>query len=162
LETLEWDDELLEIFDIPRAMLPEIRPSSDPASYGEISAGTEVAGVPLTGALGDQHAAMVGQVCLAPGEAKNTYGTGNFMLLNTGTEIVRSGAGLLTTVCYKFGAEPAVYALEGSIAVTGSAVQWLRHQLGGISDAAESETLAASVEDTDGVYFVPAFSGLFA
>jgi glycerol kinase len=112
--------------------------------------------------LGDQQAAMAGQVCFAPGEAKNTYGTGNFLLLNTGTEIVRSKSGLLTTVCFKFGAEPATFALEGSIAVTGAAVQWLRDQLGIISGAAQSETLAAQVTDTAGLYFVPAFSGLFA
>ena len=118
--------------------------------------------LPITGILGDQQAATVGQVCLAPGEAKNTYGTGNFLLLNTGTDIVRSKCGLLTTVCFKFGAEPAVFALEGSIAVTGSAVQWLRDQLGIISGAADSEALAAQVDDTGGVYFVPAFSGLFA
>jgi glycerol kinase len=118
--------------------------------------------VALTGDLGDQQAATVGQVCFAPGEAKNTYGTGNFMLLNTGTELVRSQNGLLTTVCYKFGDADAVYALEGSIAVTGSAVQWLRDQLGIIRNAAESETLAAQVPDNGGVYFVPAFSGLFA
>jgi glycerol kinase len=163
LVTLDWDDELLGFFTVPRQMLPEIVPSSAPEPYGLTAHdGPFGANLPITGALGDQHAATVGQVCLDPGEAKNTYGTGNFLLLNTGTEIVRSGAGLLTTVCYKFGAEPAVYALEGSIAVTGSAVQWLRDQLGVIADAAESETLAASVEDTDGVYFVPAFSGLFA
>ena len=118
--------------------------------------------VALTGILGDQQAATVGQVCFAPGEAKNTYGTGNFMLLNTGTEIVHSKSGLLSTVAYKFGEEETVYALEGSIAVTGSAVQWLRDQLGIISGAAQSETLAAQVEDNGGVYFVPAFSGLFA
>ena len=118
--------------------------------------------MPLTGDLGDQQAATVGQVCFAPGEAKNTYGTGNFMLLNTGTEIVRSNAGLLTTVGYKFGDEDTVYALEGSIAVTGSAVQWLRDQLGIISGASQSESLARQVEDNGGVYFVPAFSGLFA
>jgi glycerol kinase len=163
LVTLDWDDELLGFFTVPRQMLPEIVPSSAPEPYGLTAHdGPFGPNLPITGALGDQHAATVGQVCLDPGEAKNTYGTGNFLLLNTGTEIVRSGAGLLTTVCYKFGAEPAVYALEGSIAVTGSAVQWLRDQLGVIADAAESETLAASVEDTDGVYFVPAFSGLFA
>jgi glycerol kinase len=118
--------------------------------------------VPLSAILGDQQAAMVGQVCLAPGEAKNTYGTGNFLLLNTGTELVRSENGLLTTVCYRFGEQPPVYALEGSIAVTGSAVQWLRDQLGIISGASQSETLAREVEDNGGVYFVPAFSGLFA
>src|SRR5690349_19397870 len=163
LQTLDWDDELLGFFTVPRPMLPRIVPSSAPEPYGLTAhEGPFGARLPITGALGDQQAATVGQVCLDPGEAKNTYGTGNFLLLNTGTEIVRSGSGLLTTVCFKFGADPAVYALEGSIAVTGSAVQWLRDQLGVISDAAESETLAASVTDTDGVYFVPAFSGLFA
>ena len=118
--------------------------------------------MPLTGDLGDQQAATVGQVCFAPGEAKNTYGTGNFMLLNTGTEIVHSKAGLLTTPAYKFGDEPAVFALEGAIPVTGSAVQWLRDQLGLIGDAAETEELAGQVDDNGGIYFVPAFSGLFA
>ncbi|MGY4765889.1 glycerol kinase GlpK [Kribbella sp. CWNU-51] len=163
LETLDWDDELISFFNIPRQMLPEIRPSSDPNKYGETLANGPVGGVvPLTGDLGDQQAATVGQVCFNPGEAKNTYGTGNFMLLNTGTELVRSKAGLLTTMCYKFGDEAPVYALEGSIAVTGSAVQWLRDQLGIISGAAETETLARQVADNGGVYFVPAFSGLFA
>jgi glycerol kinase len=163
LETLDWDDELLGFFGIPRQMLPTIRPSSSPEPYGSTLAHGPLGGeVPLTGDLGDQQAATVGQVCFAPGEAKNTYGTGNFMLLNTGTELVRSKAGLLTTVCYQLGNEPPVYALEGSIAVTGSAVQWLRDQLGIISGAAESETLARQVEDNGGVYFVPAFSGLFA
>jgi glycerol kinase len=118
--------------------------------------------VPITGVLGDQQAATVGQVCFEPGEAKNTYGTGNFLLLNTGTELVRSDNGLLTTVAYQLGSNAPVYALEGSIAVTGSAVQWLRDQLGIISGASEVETLAAQVDDTGGVYFVPAFSGLFA
>jgi glycerol kinase len=163
LETLDWDDELLSFFGIPRSMLPRIRPSSDPSRYGTSLAGGPLGGdVPLTAILGDQQAATVGQVCFAPGEAKNTYGTGNFMLLNTGTSLVRSNSGLLTTVCYQFGEQPAVYALEGSIAVTGSAVQWLRDQLGIISGAAQSESLAAQVEDNGGVYFVPAFSGLFA
>jgi len=163
LETLDWDDELLSFFGIPRAMLPEIRPSSDPNTYGAtLDSGPLAGNVPLTGDLGDQQAATVGQVCFAPGEAKNTYGTGNFMLLNTGTELVRSNNGLLTTVCYKFGDTPPVYALEGSIAVTGSAVQWLRDQLHIINAAADSETLAAQVPDNGGVYFVPAFSGLFA
>ena len=163
LETLDWDDELLGFFDIPRSMLPEIRPSSDPNGYGTTRANGPLGGeILLTGDLGDQQAATVGQVCFAPGEAKNTYGTGNFMLLNTGTELVRSEAGLLSTVCYKFGDEPVVYALEGSIAVTGSAVQWLRDQLGIIRGAEQSETLARQVEDNGGVYFVPAFSGLFA
>ncbi len=163
LETLDWDDELLGFFGIPRQMLPRIRPSSDPASYGSTLVNGPLGGeVPLTGDLGDQQAATVGQVCFSPGEAKNTYGTGNFMLLNTGTEPVRSKSGLLTTVCYKLGDADAVYALEGSIAVTGSAVQWLRDQLGIISGAGEIENLARQVGDNGGVYFVPAFSGLFA
>ncbi|MDO0972632.1 glycerol kinase GlpK [Mycolicibacterium frederiksbergense] len=163
LETLDWDDELLSFFGIPRQMLPEIRPSSSPEPYGvTLSAGPMGGEVPVTGILGDQQAAMVGQVCLKAGEAKNTYGTGNFLLLNTGEKIVRSTNGLLTTVCYQFGDAKPVYALEGSIAVTGSAVQWLRDQLGIISGAAQSESLAKQVEDNGGVYFVPAFSGLFA
>jgi glycerol kinase len=163
LETLDWDDELLSFFDIPRRMLPEIRPSSNPHFYGLTLANGPLGGeVPLSGDLGDQQAATVGQVCFAPGEAKNTYGTGNFLLLNTGTELVRSKNGLLTTVCYQFGSERPVYALEGSIAVTGSAVQWLRDQLGIISGASQSEALARQVDDNGGVYFVPAFSGLFA
>src|ERR687892_328815 len=163
LETLDWDDELLSFFDIPRQMLPEIKPSSCTESYGVTRDDGPVGGqVPLSGILGDQQAAMVGQVCLDSGEAKNTYGTGNFLLLNTGEKIVRSENGLLTTVCYQFGDAKPVYALEGSIAVTGSAVQWLRDQLGIISGAAQSEALAAQVEDNGGVYFVPAFSGLFA
>ncbi len=163
LESLDWDDELLAMFNIPRAMLPEIKPSSAPDPYGMTLADGPLKGeVGITGDLGDQQAATVGQVCFATGEAKNTYGTGNFMLLNTGTEIVRSKAGLLTTVGYKFGEEDTVYCLEGSIAVTGSAVQWLRDQLGIIGDASETETLAREVEDNGGVYFVPAFSGLFA
>ncbi|MET9068601.1 glycerol kinase GlpK [Streptosporangium sandarakinum] len=163
LETLEWDDELLSFFGIPRAMLPVIRPSSDPTLYG-VTRPTGPLGreVPLSGDLGDQQAATVGQVCFDVGEAKNTYGTGNFLLLNTGHEPVRSKSGLLTTVCYRFGADRPVYALEGSIAVTGSAVQWLRDQLGIISGAAESEALARQVPDNGGIYFVPAFSGLFA
>ncbi len=163
LETLDWDDELLSFFGVPRAMLPAIRPSSSPQPYGLTHPDGPTDGeVPVTASLGDQQAAMVGQVCLAPGEAKNTYGTGNFLLLNTGEKIVRSKNGLLTTLCYQFGDAKPVYALEGSIAVTGSAVQWLRDQLGIISGAAQSETLAAQVEDNGGVYFVPAFSGLFA
>ena len=163
LETLDWDDELLSFFNIPRAMLPQIRPSSDPAGYGVTRADGPLRGeVPLTGDLGDQQAATVGQVCFTPGSAKNTYGTGNFLLLNTGNELVRSNNGLLTTVCYQFDQAPPVYALEGSIAVTGSAVQWLRDQLGIISGAAQSEALARQVEDNGGIYFVPAFSGLFA
>ena len=161
LETLDWDDELLAIFGVARSSLPQIRSSS------EIYALTDPHGpfgtaVPIAGILGDQQAAMVGQVCFERGESKTTYGTGNFALLNTGTEIVRSKNGLLTTVCFKFGDQPARYALEGSVAVTGSAIQWLRDQLGIISNAAETENLASSVSDTAGVYFVPAFSGLFA
>jgi glycerol kinase len=163
LETLDWDDELLGFFDIPRSMLPEIRPSSDPNFYGETLQNGPLGGViPLSGILGDQQAATVGQVCFAPGEAKNTYGTGNFMLLNTGEKIVHSKAGLLTTVCYQLGDAKPVYALEGSIAVTGSAVQWLRDQMGIISGASEIENLAGQVKDAGGMYFVPAFSGLFA
>jgi len=163
LETLQWDDELLGYFDIPRQMLPQILPSSHPGLYGTSRSGGPLGGeVALSGDLGDQQAATVGQVCFAVGEAKNTYGTGNFLLYNTGHDVVRSKHGLLTTVCYKFGEEATVYALEGSIAVTGSAVQWLRDQLGIISGAAESESLAAQVPDAGGIYFVPAFSGLFA
>jgi glycerol kinase len=161
LETLDWDQELLTRFEVPLAALPEIK------SSGEIYALTDPHGpfgtaVPIAGILGDQQAAMVGQLCFERGDSKTTYGTGNFALLNTGTEIVRSKNGLLTTVCFKFGDQPASYALEGSVAVTGSAIQWLRDQLGIISNASEIENLAASVPDTDGVYFVPAFSGLFA
>ncbi len=162
LETLDWDDELLGFFGVPRAMLPAIAASSHATAYGITTAQERAAEVPITGVLGDQQAATVGQVCFAPGEAKNTYGTGNFLVLNTGTQLVRSEHGLLTTVAYRFGEADPVYALEGSIAVTGSAVQWLRDQLGVISEASEVEALAASVEDNGGMYFVPAFSGLFA
>jgi glycerol kinase len=163
LTTLDWDDELLELFTVPRAMLPAIAPSATAEPYGlTVTEGPFGGPLPITAVLGDQHAAMAGQVCFSPGEAKNTYGTGNFLLLNTGPEIVRSGRGLLTTVCFKQRAEPASYALEGSIAVTGAAVQWLRDQLGIITAAAQSETLAAEVASTEGIYFVPAFSGLFA
>ena len=163
LTTLDWDDELLELFAVPRSLLPEIVPSSHAEAYGTTRADGPFGAELLIGAaLGDQHAAMVGQVCLAPGEAKNTYGTGNFLLQNTGTEICRSDHGLLTTVCYQFGDAPATYALEGSIAVTGSAVQWLRDQLGIIREAAEIEELAGEVDEAAGLFFVPAFSGLFA
>ncbi len=163
LETLDWDEELMGFFGIPRSMLPTIVPSSDPAGYGVVRDKGPLGGeVPLTGVLGDQQAATVGQVCFGVGQAKNTYGTGNFMLLNTGEELVRSKAGLLTTVCYQFAGAAPVYALEGSIAVTGSAVQWLRDQLGIISGASQSEALARQVDDNGGIYFVPAFSGLFA
>ncbi|WP_287156095.1 glycerol kinase GlpK [Chloroflexus sp.] len=158
LETLDWDDEILGIMGIPRQMLPKIVPSS--MVYG--TATGELAGVPVAGILGDQQAAMVGQTCFDVGEAKNTYGTGSFMLLNTGTKLVPSKSGLLTTVCYKFGDQPAVYALEGSIAITGALVQWLRDNLGLITSSAEVEALANLVEDNGGIYFVPAFSGLFA
>ena len=161
LETLSWDDQLLSILEVPRGVLPEIASSSE--IYGHTNPqGPLGAAVPISGILGDQQAAMVGQACFERGESKTTYGTGNFALLNTGTEIVRSQNGLLTTVCYKFGDEPARYALEGSVAVTGSAIQWLRDQLGIITTAADTEILASSVADTAGVYFVPAFSGLFA
>ena len=150
LRTLQWDDELLRIFTIPRAMLPAIQSSSDRQAFGVTRKDGPVGGeVPVAGDLGDQQAATVGQVCIRPGEAKNTYGTGNFMLLNTGTQIVPSKAGLLTTVCYRMGAE-TIYALEGSIAVTGSAVQWLRDQLGIIASASEVEALANSVPDNGG------------
>ena len=163
LETLDWDDELLSFFGVPRQMLPRIASSSSPEPYGTTArTGPLGAEVPVTAILGDQQAAMVGQVCLSAGEAKNTYGTGNFLLLNTGEQIVRSANGLLTTVCYRFGNAKPVYALEGSIAVTGSAIQWLRDQLGIISGAADSEALARQVTDNGGMYFVPAFSGLFA
>src|ERR1700741_2128171 len=163
LETLDWDDELLSFFSVPRAILPAIAPSAPREPYGfTLETGPVGGEVPITGVLGDQPAAMVGQVCLDEGEAKNPYGTGNFLLLNTGEKIVRSDNGLLTTVCYQFGDAKPVYALEGSIAVTGSAVQWLRDQLGIISGAAQSEALARQVDDNGGGYFVPAFSGLFA
>jgi glycerol kinase len=158
LQTLDWDEEILGIMGIPRQMLPKIMPSS--AVYG--TATGALSGIPVAGILGDQQAAMVGQTCYSPGEAKNTYGTGCFMLLNTGTEIVHSQNGLLTTLCYKFGDQPAVYALEGSIAITGALVQWLRDNLGMITSSAEVEALANIVEDNGGIYFVPAFSGLFA
>lgn len=161
LESLAWDDELLALFDIPRSMLPDIKSSSE--VYGHTEAAGPFGGeVAIAGDLGDQHAALVGQVCFEPGQLKNTYGTGNFLVLNTGTEIVRSTNGLLTTLAYKFGDAPAVYALEGSIAVTGSAIQWLRDQLGIIKSAGDVEALAESVDDNGGVCFVPAFSGLFA
>jgi glycerol kinase len=161
LESLQWDDELTALFDIPRELLPTIHPSS--GVFGESQRTGPFAGqVAIGGVLGDQQAAMMGQACFEVGEAKNTYGTGNFLLLNTGEQIVRSRHGLLTTVCCQLDGKPAHYALEGSIAVTGSAVQWLRDQLGIIAGAAHSETLARQVDDTAGMYFVPAFSGLFA
>lgn len=163
LETLDWDDELLALFSIPRSMLPRVTASSTRRRHPVTSSTGPIRGeVPIAGILGDQQSAMVGQVCLSAGEAKNTYGTGNFLLLNTGEQIVRSDNGLLTTVCYQFGDAKPVYALEGSIAVTGSAVQWLRDQLGIISGATQVEALARQVADNGGMYFVPAFSGLFA
>lgn len=158
LATLDWDDDLLAAIGIPRAVLPGIRSSSE--VYAE--AVGPAAGVPIAGILGDQQAALFGQACYDVGEAKNTYGTGCFMLLNTGEQLVPSASGLLTTVGYRLGDAPPVYALEGSIAVTGSLVQWLRDNLGLIESAPEVEALAASVDDNGGVYFVPAFSGLFA
>ena len=163
LRSLAWDDDLLALFDVPRSMLPRICASSSASAYGTtVQDGPFAAEVPIGGVLGDQHAATVGQVCFAPGEAKNTYGTGNFMLLNTGSHIVPSAAGLLTTPAYVLPPAPPVYALEGSIAVTGAAVQWLRDRLGIIATAADIEPLAASVTDSGGMYFVPAFAGLFA
>jgi glycerol kinase len=159
LRTLDWSDAALDVIGIPRAMLPEIRSSSE--VYGELRTGTALDGVPLAGILGDQQAALFGQACFAPGEAKNTYGTGCFLLVNTGAEPVASRE-LLTTVAYKLGDGPPAYALEGSIAVAGAGVRWLRDQLGFIDSADEVEALAASVPDTGDVYVVPAFSGLFA
>ncbi|HXK60277.1 MAG TPA: glycerol kinase GlpK [Acidobacteriota bacterium] len=161
LSSCAWDPELLDLLGIPRELLPDIRSSSE--VYGTTRSDGPFGGeIPISGDLGDQQAATVGQACFHPGEAKNTYGTGNFMLLNTGQERVRSKAGLLTTACYRLQNQPTIFALEGSIAVTGSAVQWLRDQLGMIRNAAEIEELANTVEDNGGVYFVPAFSGLFA
>jgi glycerol kinase len=163
LRTLEWDDDLLALFDVPCAMLPQICSSSSPSAFGTTAADGPAGGeVPIAASLGDQHAAMVGQACFAIGDAKNTYGTGNFVLLNTGSRVVPSRAGLLTTLAYKFGGAEAVYALEGSIAVTGAAVQWLRDQVGLITTASDIEALAATVDDSGGICFVPAFSGLFA
>jgi glycerol kinase len=163
LETLDWDEDILAIFDIPRRMLPRIVPSSDPQTWGTTSeSGPFYSTIPVCGILGDQQAALVGQAGFLAGEAKNTYGTGCFMLLNTGQEIINSKTGLVTTIAYKFGNNPADYALEGSIAITGALVQWLRDNLGLISNSSEIEPLANSVDDNGGIYFVPAFSGLFA
>lgn len=159
LRTLRWDERICAELGVPTSMLPEIRSSSE--VYAEITAGP-LAGVPVAGILGDQQAATFGQACLSPGEAKNTYGTGNFMLLNTGTTPVFSEHGLLTTVCYRLGDQAPVYALEGSIAVTGALVQWFRDNLGIIAAAPEIEDLARTVDDNGGAYIVPAFSGLFA
>ena len=159
LGTLDWDEKLLAAFDIPRAMLPQVRSSSE--IYGEVKLAV-AAGVPIAGILGDQQAALVGQTCFRPGEVKNTYGTGCFLLMNTGEKRVTSKFGLLTTVAYKFGDQPVHYALEGSIAITGALVQWVRDNLGLIQNSSDIESLARSVEDNGGVYFVPAFSGLYA
>jgi glycerol kinase len=159
LDTLAWDASMLEALHVPAAMMPEIRSSSE--YFADLKV-TNLAGVPICGLLGDQHAALVGQTCFRPGELKNTYGTGCFLLMNTGTSKVESAAGLLTTVAYRFGKQPAVYALEGSIAVTGSLVHWLRDNLGLIEQSADIEALARTVDDNGGVYFVPAFSGLYA
>ncbi len=163
LKSLEWDDELLAFFNIPKKMLPEIRSSVASDPYGMTRRDGPFGGeIPVSGILGDQQAAMFGQACFKPGQSKNTYGTGCFLLANTGTEIVESKHGLLTTPLYRYGKEPAQYALEGSVAIAGSLVQWLRDNLGLIKDSSEIETLASEVEDSGGVYFVPAFSGLFA
>jgi glycerol kinase len=159
LRTLDWDPELLSAFGIPAAMLPKIRSSSD--AYG-IAQESTLQGVTIAGILGDQQAALVGQTCFKPGEAKNTYGTGCFLLMNVGERAVPSQHGLLTTVAYKFGREPVVYALEGSIAITGALVQWMRDNLSLIEKSSDIEALAISVTDNGGVYFVPAFSGLYA
>ncbi|HXM94548.1 MAG TPA: glycerol kinase GlpK [Candidatus Dormibacteraeota bacterium] len=159
LETLDWDATLLEAFNIPRAMLPTVSSSSE--IYGEASISI-IRGVPVAGILGDQQAALVGQACFRPGEVKNTYGTGCFLLMNTGERAMPSKFGLLTTVAYKFGSAPAHYALEGSVAITGALVQWLRDNLGIIQKSSDVELLARSVTDNGGVYFVPAFSGLYA
>jgi glycerol kinase len=158
LETLDWDDEILGILEVPKALLPQIRASSE--VYGEAKDG--LAGTPVAGDLGDQQAALFGQTCFSVGEAKNTYGTGNFLLLNTGNEAVASKSGLITGLGYKIGDQPAAYMLEGSIAITGALVQWLRDNLKMIKAAPEIEDLAKTVDDNGGVYFVPAFSGLFA
>ena len=163
LETLDWDDEILGIMGIPRQMLPKVVPSSDPDIWGYTpKSGPFGERIPVCGDLGDQQAALFGQACYNAGEAKNTYGTGCFMLLNTGTSPVQSKSGLLTTLGYKIGSQPAVYALEGSIAITGALVQWLRDNLKIIENSKDVETLANTVEDNGGIYFVPAFSGLFA
>jgi glycerol kinase len=159
LATQDWDQELLDAIGVPRAMLPEIKGSSQ--VYGEATLDA-VAGIPVAGDLGDQQAALFGQTCFAVGEAKNTYGTGNFLLLNTGTEAVQSKNGLITTAGYRIGDQPTVFALEGAIAITGALVQWLRDNLKLIKAAPEVEELAKSVDDNGGCYFVPAFSGLFA
>jgi glycerol kinase len=163
LSTLDWDDEILSLINIPRNILPHILPSSDPLRYGSsLKTGPFKDAIPICGNLGDQQAALFGQTCFSPGEAKNTYGTGCFMLLNTGNYAVQSSKGLLTTLAYQMGTDPPVYALEGSVAITGALVQWIRDNLGLINKSADIEELAKSVQDNGGIYFVPAFSGLFA
>ncbi|NMC11388.1 MAG: glycerol kinase GlpK [Chloroflexi bacterium] len=163
LHTLQWDEGILKTFDIPPSMLPTIMPSSDTRTWGTTKRNGPFSDeIPVCGDLGDQQAALVGQACFGIGEGKNTYGTGCFLLLNTGSQIIHSKSGLLTTVGYKFGDSKAVYALEGSVAITGALVQWLRDNLGLISHSSEIETLAKTVSDNGGIYFVPAFSGLFA
>jgi glycerol kinase len=160
---LDWDDEILKLLRIPRSMLPRVRPSSDPELYGETRKDGPFGGsIPVCGDLGDQQAALMGQACFEPGDAKNTYGTGCFLLMNTGSSPVPSASGLLTTVAYQLGSRPPVYALEGSVAIAGALVQWLRDNLGLVSSASEIEALARSVEDNGGMFLVPAFSGLFA
>jgi len=159
LETLDWDSAILEDFGIPAAMLPKIVSSSEIYGHASLAA---IGGVPVAGDLGDQQAALVGQVCFTPGAAKNTYGTGCFLLLNTGERPVQSTSGLVTTLGYRFGSAPAVYALEGSIAITGALVQWVRDNLGLIEKSSDIESLAQTVSDNGGIYFVPAFSGLYA
>jgi glycerol kinase len=159
LKTLDWDAELLRAFEIPRAMLPEVRSSSEVYGAATLPA---IQGVAIAGILGDQQAALVGQACFTPGEVKNTYGTGCFLLMNTGERAVPSNFGLLTTVAYKMGSSPACYALEGGVAISGALVQWVRDNLGMIEKSSDIETLARTVKDNGGVYFVPAFSGLYA
>src|SRR5881392_1992090 len=158
LETLDWDDEILGIMGVPRAMLPQIKPSSE--VYGEAKG--DLDGISVAGDLGDQQAALFGQTCFSIGEAKNTYGTGNFLLLNTGNEAVQSKSGLLTTLAYKIGDQPATYCLEGAISITGALVQWLRDNIGLIKESPEIEELAKTVDDNGGIYFVPGGSGVFA
>jgi glycerol kinase len=159
LQSLDWDEQILNTFEIPRPMLPRIRSSSEIYGYAQVAG---IRDVPIAGDLGDQQAALVGQTCFKAGQAKNTYGTGCFLLLNTGPQAIPSLHGLVTTVAYRLGNQPAHYALEGSVAITGALVQWLRDNLGLIQTSAEVETLAKTVDDNGGVYFVPAFSGLFA
>ncbi len=163
IDSLEWDPDMMKVMDVPLSMLPEIRPSSDPSFFGYTQEdGPFGTRIPVAGILGDQQAALFGQTCYTPGEAKNTYGTGGFLLLNTGEKPIQSKHGLLTTVAFKIGDKAAEYALEGSIAVAGSLVQWFRDNLKMIKEAPEINDLAAAVEDNGGIYVVPAFSGLFA